>query len=129
MKKLKFIIQKFIVGLMGSPIKIDPNIKNRQIKTIASLPKAVFWDTSVKIYKTKEGIEYVKTPEKCFSDLPDYNFNENYCEINGLKMHYIDAGPSDGKTPFITSWTTGLVLFIPNYDSRTSCKRIQVYRA
>jgi len=40
----------------------------------------------------------VKTPEKCFSDLPDYNFSENYCDINGLKMHYIDAGPSDGKT-------------------------------
>ena len=98
MKKLKRKIQKMIVGLMCSPIKIDPNIKNRQIKTIAPLPKEVFWDTNVKIYKTKEGIEYVKTPEKCFSDLPDYNFSENYCDINGLKMHYVDAGPSDGKT-------------------------------
>ena len=32
MKKLKFIIQKFIVGLMGSPIKIDPNIKTGKLK-------------------------------------------------------------------------------------------------
>ena len=97
MKKLKRKIQKLIVNLMGSPIKIDPSIKNRKVKTIAPIPKEVFLDTSVKIHKTKSGIEYVKTPEKCFSDLPGYNFNENYCDINGLKMHYVDAGPSDGK--------------------------------
>ena len=98
MKNLKRKVTKFIVSLMGSPIKIDPNSRNRQIKTIAQLPKEVFWDNSVKIYKTKSGIEYVKTPQECFSNLTDYNFNENYCDLNGLKMHYVDAGPSDGKT-------------------------------
>ena len=97
MKKLKRQIQKLIVNLMGYPIKIDPSIKNRKVKTIAPIPKEVFWDTSVKIHKTKSGVEYVKTPDECFLDLPGYNFNENYCDINGLKMHYIDAGPSDGK--------------------------------
>ena len=66
MKKLKRKIQKMIVGLMGSPIKIETNINNRQIKTVAPLPKEVFWDTNVKIYKTKNGIEYVKTPENVF---------------------------------------------------------------
>ena len=97
MNKLKRQIQKLIVNLMGSPIKIDPSIKNREVKTIAPIPKEVFWDASVKIHKTKSGIEYVKTPEECFSELPGYNFNENYCDINGLKMHYVDAGSSDGK--------------------------------
>ena len=97
MKKLNRKIQKFIVSLMGSPIKIEPNLRNRQVKTIDPLPKEVFWDNSVKIHKTKKGIEYVKTPEECFSNLSGYNFNENYFDINGLKMHYIDAGPSDGK--------------------------------
>ena len=95
MNKLKRKILKFIVSLLGSPIKIEPNLRNRQVKTIDPLPKEVFWDNSVKIHKTKDGIEYVKTPQECFSDLPGYNFNENYCDINGLKMHYIDAGPSD----------------------------------
>ena len=52
MKKLKRKIQKLIVNLMGSPIKIDPSIKNRKVKTIAPIPKEVFWDTSVKIHKT-----------------------------------------------------------------------------
>ena len=93
MKKLKRIIQKFIVNLMGSPIKIEPNLRNRQVKTIDPLPKEVFWDNSVKIHKTKSGIEFVKTPQECFSNLSGYNFNENYCDLNGLKMHYIDAGP------------------------------------
>ena len=53
MNKLKRQIQKLIVYLMGSPIEIDPSIKNRKVKTIAPLPKEVFWDTSVKIHKTK----------------------------------------------------------------------------
>ena len=97
MDKLKRQIQKLIVNLMGSPIKIDPSINNRKVKTIAPIPKEVFWDASVKIHKTKAGIEYVKTPGECFSEIPGYNFNENYCDINGLKMHYVDAGPSDGK--------------------------------
>ena len=79
MNKLKRQIQKLIVNLMGSPIKIDPSIKNREVKTIAPIPKEVFWDASVKIHKTKSGIEYVKSPEECFSELPGYNFNENYC--------------------------------------------------
>jgi pimeloyl-ACP methyl ester carboxylesterase len=97
MNKLKRKILKFIVSLLGSPIKIEPNLRNRQVKTIDPLPKEVFWDNSVKIHKTKKGIEYVKTPQECFSNLSGYNFNENYFVINGLKMHYIDAGPSDGK--------------------------------
>jgi hypothetical protein len=67
MNKLKRKILKFIVSLLGSPIKIEPNLRNRQVKTIDPLPKEVFWDNSVKIHKTKDGIEYVKTPLECFS--------------------------------------------------------------
>ena len=70
MKKLKRKIQKLIVNLMGSPIKIDPSIKNRKVKTIAPIPKEVFWDASVKIHKTKSGIEYVKTPESLMFAVP-----------------------------------------------------------
>ena len=47
MKKLKRKIQKLIVSLMGSPIKIEPNLRNRQVKTIDPLPKEVYWDNCV----------------------------------------------------------------------------------
>ena len=29
--------------------------------------------------------------------MPNYNFNENYYDLNGLKIHYVDAGPVEGK--------------------------------
>ena len=83
--------------LIGSPIKIDSNSNGRKINQIAPLPKEVFWDQSVPVHKTNDGIEFVKTPNERFIDLPGYNFMENYSNINGLKMHYVDAGPSDGK--------------------------------
>ena len=93
MRKLK----KLIVKIIGSSIKIDREAKGRKIQNIAPLPKTVYWDNNVKIHKTQNGIEYVKTPSKCFLNLPDYNFNENYFDLHGIKIHYIDAGPSDGK--------------------------------
>ena len=93
MRKLK----KLIVKLIGSSIKIDREAKGRKIQNIAPLPEKVYWDNNVKIHKTQNGIEYVKTPSKCFLNLPDYNFNENYFDLHGIKIHYVDAGPSDGK--------------------------------
>ena len=97
MKKIKRKIRKLLVKLIGSPIKIDNKARGRKIKQIAPLPKEIFWDDSVNIHKTKGGIEFVQTPSKCFRNLPNYNFNENYYDLNGLKIHYVDAGPAQGK--------------------------------
>ncbi len=43
----------------------------------------------------------LRTPEECFSDLPGYDFEQNYLEVDGdvlgkLRMHYVDEGPRDG---------------------------------
>lgn len=37
-----------------------------------------------------------RTPDERFENLPDYDFEPHYAEIDGYRMHYIDAGPSDG---------------------------------
>ncbi len=34
----------------------------------------------------------VRTPDHCFDNLPDYPFPPNYLEVDGLRMHYVDAG-------------------------------------
>lgn len=39
----------------------------------------------------------IRTPEERFSNLPDYPFSPNYLEVDGLRMHYVDEGPRDGK--------------------------------
>ena len=37
----------------------------------------------------------LRTPDDRFANLPGYDFEPHYAEINGLRMHYLDEGPRD----------------------------------
>lgn len=37
----------------------------------------------------------LRTPEARFRNLPDYDFAENYVDVDSLRMHYVDEGPRD----------------------------------
>ena len=44
----------------------------------------------------------LRTPEARFENLPDYNFEPHYCGVgDGLRLHYVDAGPKEGRTTII----------------------------
>ena len=38
----------------------------------------------------------VRTPDERFEDLPDYNFEPHYANVDGLRMHFVDEGREDG---------------------------------
>jgi len=38
----------------------------------------------------------LRTPDSRFENLPDYSFKENYVDVDGVRMHYVDEGPRDG---------------------------------
>src|SRR3954471_9529794 len=38
-----------------------------------------------------------RTPDDRFENLPGYDFAPNYVDVDGLRMHYLDEGPSTGK--------------------------------
>lgn len=38
----------------------------------------------------------LRTPNSCFENLPGYEFEPNYIDVDGLRMHYVDEGPKDG---------------------------------
>ncbi len=40
----------------------------------------------------------LRTPDERFTDLPDYPYEPNYVEVDGLRMNYVDDGPKDGDT-------------------------------
>lgn len=42
-------------------------------------------------------MDFVRTPEKRFERLLDYPFEPHYLEVGGLRMHYLDEGPSDAS--------------------------------
>jgi haloalkane dehalogenase len=37
-------------------------------------------------------VELFRTPDERFADLPGYDFEANYADIDGLRMHYVDEG-------------------------------------
>jgi haloalkane dehalogenase len=41
--------------------------------------------------------EVFRTPDDRFADLPGYDFAPNYTDVDGLRMHYLDEGPRDGR--------------------------------
>jgi haloalkane dehalogenase len=43
-------------------------------------------------------MEFLRTPDERFANLPGYNFDPRYMEINGLRMHYVDEGSFLGDT-------------------------------
>ena len=38
----------------------------------------------------------LRTPDSRFENLPGYEFEPNYIDVDGLRMHYVDEGPKDG---------------------------------
>ena len=34
----------------------------------------------------------IRAPESCFANVPDYPFEPNYVDVDGLRMHYVDEG-------------------------------------
>jgi len=45
---------------------------------------------------TPGGIEFVRTPDDRFNDVPDFAYEPKYVDVDGLRMAYIDAGPANG---------------------------------
>lgn len=60
-------------------------------------PSIVLADGELTIHRTPAGVEFVRTPERFFDDLPDWDFTYRYVEIGGLRQAYIDEGPADGE--------------------------------
>lgn len=39
----------------------------------------------------------LRTPEDRFDNLPGYDFEPHYVDIDGMRMHYLDEGPADAQ--------------------------------
>jgi haloalkane dehalogenase len=46
---------------------------------------------------TPQGVAFVRTPDACFQNLPNWPYEAKYVEIDGLRQAYAEAGPANGK--------------------------------
>ena len=46
-------------------------------------------------------MDFVRTPDERFANLPGYDFEPRYLQVDGLRMHYLDEGPRDGEIVFM----------------------------
>lgn len=50
-------------------------------------------------------IPFLRTPDSCFADLPDYPWAARYTEalpsLGGLRLHYLDEGPRDAPVTWL----------------------------
>jgi haloalkane dehalogenase len=42
-------------------------------------------------------VDVFRTPDERFDGLPAFDFDPHYAEIDGLRLHYVDEGPADGR--------------------------------
>lgn len=51
------------------------------------------------VMTTNDGVEFVRTPDACFENLPDWPYEPQYVEIDGLRQAYVDVGSGEsGET-------------------------------
>lgn len=53
--------------------------------------------TTTDVRWTDTGRPYVRTSDDRFAALPDYPWSPNYAEVDGMRMHYVEAGNPDGE--------------------------------
>ncbi len=53
--------------------------------------------TDAELRWTDSGRPYVRTPDDRFDDLHDYPWQPRYVEVDGMRMHYVEAGDPDGE--------------------------------
>ncbi len=51
---------------------------------------------SAELRWTESGVPFVRTPEDRFQGLPDFAYEPDYATVDGLRMAYVEAGPTDG---------------------------------
>ena len=82
-KKLSLIVVILLTALGVTSISAQEDLCNVELETMT----------------TADGVEFVRTPDACFENLPDWDYEPQYVEIDGLHQAYVDVGTGEsGET-------------------------------
>jgi haloalkane dehalogenase len=71
---------------------------------------------------TEASVEFVRTPDACFENLPDWPYAPQYIEIDGLRQAYVEVGPANAEETILLlhgqpSWSYLYRKMIPVLES------------
>jgi hypothetical protein len=67
--------------------------------SVAFAQDAETCDAALEVMTTDDGVEFVRTPDACFENLPDWDYKPQHVEIDGLRQAYVDVGTGEsGET-------------------------------
>ena len=85
-------------------------------------PTELECSSELEIRTTAEGVDFVRTPPSCFDGLPDWSYEAQHVEIEGLRQGYVDEGPMDGPVILMLhgqpSWSYLYRHMIPSLTAR-----------
>ena len=84
---------------MNKTVYLLPGLILLSLTACSSPPQeaACLEGIEVEIMTTDAGVEFVRTPDACFDDLPDWPYEPHYVDIDGLRQAYVDVGPDDAE--------------------------------
>lgn len=88
MLKKFIIIGTLLILLIGGSLFVYNRVQNQPLPVTAECA------VEPEILTTAGGVEFVRTPDACFENLPDWGYEPHYVEIDGLRQAYIDEGPA-----------------------------------
>ena len=86
------IFRSFVTALFFSIFLLSACDEDSDILADNTNPEDNRIDTLV----SSNGVQFVRTPDEYFQDLPDWSYAYKYVEIDGLRQAYAEDGPSDG---------------------------------
>ena len=57
--------------------------------------------TTSELMRTQDGVPFLRAPDGNFAGLDRYPFTPHYVAFEGLRLHYVDAGPRDGPVAML----------------------------
>lgn len=53
-------------------------------------------DAAIEVFETRDGVPFLRSPDSAFAGLADYPWPARRIDFEGLRLHYLDAGPAEG---------------------------------